>query len=84
MLRAGHVLDELLDTVYTLAWTAVPCQRRCITIELWQVVCSGGRVIGGVVQTGKLICGSRRYVYADPNVNNDWMNWLDVLVAGER
>lgn len=65
MLRARHVLDEFLDTVCALARVAVPCQCRCGTVELWQVVCAGRRVVGGVVETGELICGPRRYIYTD-------------------
>ena len=71
MFRARHVLYEFLDTIYTLARVAVPCQCRCSTVELWQVVCSGGRVVGGVVQTSELICGPRRYIYTERSVSRD-------------
>ena len=72
VLRARHVLDEFLDTIYALAWIAVPCQRRCGTIELWQIVRSGGRVVGGVVQTGELIGGPRGYIYAKRRISRDF------------
>jgi len=87
MFRARHVLNEFLYTVYTLARVAVPCQCRCGTVELWQVIRTGGRVVGGVVQAGELICGPRRYINTEGGVSRDsnGLVWtLNVLVAGER
>lgn len=69
MFRARHVLDEFLYTIYTLARVAVPCQCRCGTVELWQVICTCGRVVGGVVQAGEVICGPRRYIYTEGGVS---------------
>lgn len=71
MLRTGHVLDELLDTIHPLARIAVPCQGRRSTVELGQVIRASGGVVRGIVQTSELVCSPRRDIYAGPSVNDD-------------
>ena len=66
VLSAGHVLDEFLDPLSTLAGISVPRQSGSGTIELGEILCSSRRIIGGIIETCEVVGRAGRYLDTAP------------------
>lgn len=86
VLSAGHVLDEFLDPLSTLAGISVPRQSGSGTIELGEILCSSRRIIGGIIETCEVVGRAGRYldtVHQHVSILRRVAWSMHALVAGE-